>query len=85
MEQNQKPSIYDPPEFYPKEWIENLPLFCYFCSAFLAKSAFSLRLGLTPRVPGVQPQLRHSLLTFGAVGKSFFAAHCVPANSRFCP
>ena len=85
MEQNQKPSISDPPEFYPKEGIKNRPLLCYFWSAFLAKTAFCLRLGLTPRIPGVQPQPRHSLLTIGAVGKSLFTAHCAPANPRVCP
>ena len=81
----EKPSISDPLEFYPKEGIKNRTLLCYLWSAFLAKTAFFLRRGLTPRLSRVQPQSRHSLITFGAVGKSFFAAHCAPAGPQFCP
>ena len=73
------------PNFTQKKGSKTAPCYATFGRAFLAKTAFCLRLGLTPRFPGVQPQPRHSLLTFGAVGKSFFAAHCAPANPRFCP
>ena len=51
MEQNQKPSISDPPEFYPKEGIKNRPLLCYFWSGLFGQNGFLFAPGFDPTFP----------------------------------
>ena len=60
MEQNQKPSISDPPKFYPKEGIKNSPLLCYFWSALFGQNGFLFAPGFEPTFPrGSTPAKAH--------------------------
>ena len=68
------------PNFTQKKGSQTAPCYATFGRAFLAETAFCLRLGITAHFPGVQAQPRDTPLTFGAVGKFFLAAHCASAN-----
>ena len=51
MEQNQKPSISNPAEFYPKEGIKNRPLLCYLWSGLVGQNGFLFAPGFDPTFP----------------------------------